>query len=110
MLKRVDKVWGHEEWIVNNELYCGKFLYLNKDWKCSLHYHKNKDETFYILSGKVSLEIDGKTKILHPGQAERILPYMKHRFTGTVDSVIIEFSTHHEEDDSYRIEESGRAK
>jgi len=108
MLKRVDKVWGHEEWIVNNELYCGKLLYLNKDYQCSLHYHKNKDETFYVLTGKIQLEMNGTKKILYPGQSERILPYMKHRFTGMVDSVIIEFSTHHEEDDSYRIEESRR--
>ena len=26
----VEKVWGHEEWIVNNELYCGKKLFVKK--------------------------------------------------------------------------------
>ena len=37
---------------------------------------------------------------IHPGE--------KHRFTGLENSEIIEFSTHHIEEDSYRDEASGR--
>ena len=59
--KEVQKVWGSEEWIVNRA-YCGKKLILNKGFRCSMHYHKNKDETFYILKGKVLMEIDNKNK------------------------------------------------
>ena len=47
------KGWGRELWIANSELYCGKILELNEDKRCSIHYHKLKDETFYILSGNV---------------------------------------------------------
>ena len=50
--KEVKKKWGKEIWIVNRE-YCGKKLVLNKGFRCSMHFHKNKDETFYILTGKV---------------------------------------------------------
>ena len=50
LLNIVDKVWGREEWIVNNEKYCGKKLILKKGYSCSMHHHKIKDETFYILS------------------------------------------------------------
>jgi len=98
------KIWGREEWIVNNPVYCGKFLYLTKGKRCSLHYHKNKDETFYVLRGKVLMEVDDREKIMKKGDIQHITPLTKHRFSGLENSVIIEFSTHHEDSDSYRIE------
>jgi quercetin dioxygenase-like cupin family protein len=107
MAEKHEKVWGHEEWIVNTPLYCGKFLYLKKGKRCSIHYHKNKDETFYILEGEVLMEVNGKEKVMRKGESEHITPMTKHRFSGLKDSIIIEFSTHHEESDSYRLEESG---
>ena len=42
------------------------------------------------------------------GDSLRITPGMKHRFTGLEDSEIMEFSTHHKDEDSYRDEESGK--
>ena len=47
-IKLVPKGWGYEKWIVNSPLYCGKILWFCKDKKCSWHYHKKKDEVFYI--------------------------------------------------------------
>ena len=108
----VSKEWGHEEWIVNNSKYCGKKLVLKKGFRCSMHCHKVKDETFYILSGKVLLEteFEGKRKIriAEKGDVEHIEIGMFHRFTGLEDSEIIEFSTFHMDSDSYRKEPSGR--
>ena len=101
-----EKVWGSEKWIVNTKNYCGKILTLNKRYRCSIHYHKNKDETFYILSGRVLMEINGKQRIMQEGDVQRILPLTRHRFTGLEKSVIIEFSTHHEETDSHRETQS----
>ena len=107
-MKIVPKKWGREEWIVNNDLYCLKFLYVNAGWRCSIHYHKEKDETFYFDRGLIYLELMGEKKIMRPGDIQRIIPYQKHRFTGLVlESRIIEVSTHHEDSDSYR-EEDGR--
>jgi len=57
MIKKVTKKWGYEEWIVNTDKYCGKLLYLQKGKRCSMHFHQVKDETFYILQGKVLMEI-----------------------------------------------------
>ena len=51
-IKFVPKGWGYEKWIVNNEEYCGKLLFLAKGKKCSWHFHKLKDEVFYGQSGK----------------------------------------------------------
>jgi mannose-6-phosphate isomerase-like protein (cupin superfamily) len=49
----IPKSWGYERWMVNNEMYCGKILFFAKNHKCSFHYHKLKDETFYVQSGRV---------------------------------------------------------
>jgi len=106
--KIVDKIWGKEKWICNNELYCSKILTLNKGYRCSIHYHKNKDETFYILDGKVKLELFGKTIIMNKGDSIRLKPNAVHRFTGLTHSKVLEVSTHHEEQDSHRLKKSGK--
>lgn len=105
-IKIVPKVWGEERWIVNRD-YCGKLLVLKKGFRCSMHHHKNKDETFYVNKGKVLLELDGMKIVMNPGDAQLVKPNQPHRFTGLEDSEIIEFSTHHEDSDSYRDELSG---
>ena len=51
------KGWGYELWPINNSLYCLKYLVVEKDKQCSLHYHKIKDETFTVLDGLIELEI-----------------------------------------------------
>jgi len=99
----VEKAWGKEIWMANNELYCGKKLILNKGKRCSLHYHKLKDETFYLESGRIFLEIGDDKMFVNPGESIRVYPLTNHRFSGLENSVIIEISLHHEDDDSYRI-------
>lgn len=103
---KVSKLWGYEKWLENNDKYCCKLLVVNKGFQCSLHYHKEKDEMFYVSKGQVRLESDGKVSYMKEGNFARILPGTKHRFRGVEDSVIIEVSTHHDESDSHRIEES----
>jgi len=73
-----------------------------------MHYHEKKDETFYILKGKILMEINNKKHVMLPGHSILINPKTKHRFTGLEDSEIIEFSTHHDDSDSYREELSGK--
>ena len=107
-MKIVPKLWGEEIWIANNSDYCGKVLVLNKGYRCSLHHHKIKHETFYINKGEVLMEFNGQEYIMLPGDVQEIKPGDKHRFTGLKDSEIIEFSTHHEDSDSYREELSGK--
>ena len=101
------KVWGEEHWIVNLD-YCGKKLVLRRGHRCSVHHHKVKDETFYVIGGRVLLELGDTARVLVPGDKAHVAIGQKHRFTGLRDSEIIEFSTHHIEDDSYRDTESGR--
>jgi quercetin dioxygenase-like cupin family protein len=108
----VEKVWGYEEWIANKPEYCGKKMTLRHGFRCSMHKHNIKDETFYIASGKVLLEteFEGKkeTRLMTPGDIKHIKIGMWHRFTGIEDSEIFEFSTFHMDEDSIRKEPSGK--
>jgi quercetin dioxygenase-like cupin family protein len=104
------KGWGHEKWIVNNEMYCGKLLIFNKNRRCSFHYHKLKTETFYLQSGLVKLiysfqdEIETAEKIvLQPGDSFHVPIGMRHQMVALEESELFEFSTQHFESDSYRI-------
>lgn len=100
-VKAVEKVWGKEHWIVNLD-YCGKLLELKKMHRCSVHHHKKKTETFYVIKGKVLLELMNDVFIMLPGDTITVYAGQNHRFTGIEDSEIIEFSSHHDEEDSYR--------
>lgn len=111
-LNYVVKVWGSELWIANFD-YCGKLLKLKKDFRCSMHYHRKKNETFYIQSGKVLIEWCAvgesmRRKVFKKGEILQVPPLTIHRFTGLEDSEIFEFSTHHEDSDSYRFIDSGK--
>jgi len=102
----VPKVWGRELWIVNNENYCGKILYLNEGFQCSFLHHKIKTETFYILKGSIYFNFSNIWNTLKPGNVVHIKPGVDHQFLGFEDSEILEISTQHFEDDSYRSSES----
>jgi len=107
MVQVIPKVWGRETWLVNESEYCCKMLELNKGSSGSLHYHPIKKETFIMIKGKIKLEIDGKTFKLREGDFPvTILPGTPHRFTGLKQSAILEVSTHHDDSDVVRIEES----
>ena len=71
-----------EYWIVNDREnnYCGKFLFLFSGQRCPLHYHKIKDETFFIVRGKVAMEIDGQSTTLAEGAVLKMAPGRKHTF------------------------------
>lgn len=110
LIKIVPKGWGHEKWIVNNNKYCGKLLFFNKDKKCSWHYHKKKEETFYIHSGKLRLlygyddDIELADEIiLRPGDKFEIPRGLRHQMFALEETEMYEFSTTHYEEDSHRV-------
>jgi mannose-6-phosphate isomerase-like protein (cupin superfamily) len=106
-VKRVEKDWGHEQWIANSDLYCGKVLVINEGWQCSLPYRKLKDETFYISQGNVLVELEGKEYWLNSGDSVHIPRLARHRFFGISHySAIYEISTFHSDEDVYRLEPS----
>ena len=102
----VPKLWGYEKWLENNDRYCCKLLVLKRGYQCSLHYHKNKDEMFLVTEGQVRMEIEEEVYHMMPGHYIRLKPGTNHRFTGVEDSIIVEISTTHREEDSHRIEKA----
>jgi quercetin dioxygenase-like cupin family protein len=113
--KLVSKTWGYEKIIVNKQEYCGKILHIVKGCSTSWHFHKLKDETFYVQSGSVTLtyEKHGHNAPLEPleitldaGECFHIPPNTKHKLAANVDSEVFEISTQHFDDDSYRIHPS----
>jgi len=47
----IPKGWGREIIIENNEMYCGKILEFKKGCKFSMHFHMEKDETWWVEKG-----------------------------------------------------------
>jgi len=105
----VQKGWGKETIIVNNDLYCGKILSFKAGSKFSMHFHSSKHETFYVLKGfgimkGVNTEDASVFDInLIPGIIITIPQLSPHQIFADTDMEVIEFSTHHEDSDSYRV-------
>jgi quercetin dioxygenase-like cupin family protein len=109
-IKFVPKGWGFEKWIVNSEEYCGKLLYFVKGKKCSWHFHKLKDEVFYLQSGKILLKYYDEDDsalanelILNKGDKFHVYRGLRHQMIALEDTELFEFSTQHFDEDSYRV-------
>lgn len=104
----VPKPWGYEVWICNNERYCGKKLFIRQGKFCSYHSHKIKDEVLYIETGHIWIyyqEVDDnkiKSIEMTPGYAFHVTPGTIHQMYAIEDTMILEFSTQHFDEDSYR--------
>jgi mannose-6-phosphate isomerase-like protein (cupin superfamily) len=110
-MHRVEKGWGYELWIHNSDKYCGKLLFFNKKKKCSWHYHKLKEESFYLQQGRVLLRYGwdddinkAETLVLKPGDSFDVPIGLKHQMTGLLKAnILFEFSTTHYDFDSIRL-------
>ena len=114
----VAKLWGFEEWLVNNDKYCAKLLWILPGFQCSLHYHPVKCETFIAMDGLVHVEyhIDGKLMetilVGHRKDTLTIPPNTPHRFysMGGNGALLLEVSTTHSDEDVVRLEPSMEMK
>ena len=105
----VEKGWGHELIWATNDKYCGKLLNFNKNARFSMHFHREKDETWHVLSGIFDvLSIDTKDarvkkKRLKPGDTWRNKPLEPHQVICLEPGTIVEVSTPDSVEDNYRI-------
>ena len=100
---RVEKPWGYEIWYAWTDVYVGKVIHVNKGGKLSLQYHNEKDETSYLLSGKLLLtkgpDADHLTVTeISAGYQWRNLPGEIHTIEGVEDADVLEVSTPHLDD------------
>ena len=105
----VDKGWGSEFIFATNDKYCGKLLNFNTDAKFSMHFHAEKDETWYVLSGKFIVRfIDTQTaKVnelpLNAGDVWHNPPLLPHQIYCIEAGTLIEVSTPDSVEDNYRV-------
>ena len=105
----VKKGWGHELIFATNEKYCGKLMKFDKGSKFSMHFHSEKDETWYILDGKFKVHMIRTNDAsrysydLFPGDVHRVYPLQPHQLECIEEGTIIEVSTPDSVEDNYRI-------
>ena len=108
--RRVDKPWGYELIWAHTELYVGKILFVRAGHSLSLQFHKEKDESWYVQSGRAELELGEagqgvlNTEVIAAGASFHYAPGTVHRVTALEDTTILEVSTPHL-DDVVRLED-----
>jgi mannose-6-phosphate isomerase len=113
--RRVEKPWGFELIWAEAEDYVGKILLVRAGHSLSLQFHREKDESWYVQSGRAELELGDagerllNTEVITAGACFRFRPGTVHRVTALDDTTILEVSTPHLED-VVRLEDAyGRA-
>lgn len=108
---KITKGWGYEVIWASTDKYCGKILVFDKvNAKFSMHFHKEKDETWFVNNGKFQLLwIDTKTaelytKDLTTGMTWHNPPLQPHQLIcKEAGSSITEVSTADSVEDNYRV-------
>jgi N-acetylneuraminate synthase len=85
--------------VINRE-YCKKILVQLPGQKHPAHFHKLKEETFQVLHGELRIAVDGREKVLLPGDTCMVLPGVWHSFWTPTGCVFEEVSTTHHNNDS----------
>jgi mannose-6-phosphate isomerase len=108
--RRVDKPWGYELIWALTDHYCGKLLVVHAGQALSMQFHREKDESWYVLEGRAEIEMAGagekspSREVVTPGAAFRITPGTMHRVRALEDTTILEVSTP-QIDDVVRLED-----
>lgn len=109
----VEKKWGFEIHVLNNDMYCFKYLVIYAGHRLGNHYHLKKNETFCVLHGDCELIFDYATsnqqKIrLKDGDTQFVEAGCAHTVFAEKNTIIIEISTHDSPEDSIRLEPFSR--
>lgn len=112
--RRVPKPWGHELWFAQTDRYAGKLLHVDAGHRLSLQYHEHKDETSYLLAGRLLLTQGADRERLTereigPGAVWRNEPRMVHTIEALDDAVVLEVSTPELDDVVRLVDRYGRA-
>jgi mannose-6-phosphate isomerase len=108
--RQVEKPWGWELiWAIADD-YVGKVLFVKAGESLSLQFHRQKDESWYVQSGRAQLELGDagqailNSEVIAAGACFRYRPGTVHRITALEDTTILEVSTAHL-DDVVRLED-----
>lgn len=98
-LKRIDKPWGYEiHWVEEDKPYMGKIIHINSGTRLSLQKHDQKQESWFLMSGRAKIIWDDENGNLVETEMESGKGYscatgQRHRLVGITDCDIIEVST-----------------
>ncbi|HVM43447.1 MAG TPA: cupin domain-containing protein [Gemmatimonadales bacterium] len=112
--RRVDKPWGYEiHWAVTDR-YVGKLLHIEAGHQLSLQYHERKDESIYVLRGRMIFRYRDATGALVDremiaGEAQHVPTGMVHQFEALEHTDVLEASTPHLDDVVRLKDRYGRA-
>ena len=76
-----------------NREYCKIILVMLQGQKYPLHHHKKKEETLQVLSGEIILEVEGKSRLMLPGDTIVIRRGVRHSFYTNTGVIFEEIST-----------------
>jgi mannose-6-phosphate isomerase len=113
-VRRVEKPWGYEIVFAWTERYCGKMIFVRANEQLSLQFHREKDETIFVQSGRAEFEIGDPggpldSEVVGPGRAFHLDAGTVHRIRALEDTLLLEVSTP-ETEDVVRLEDRyGRA-
>ena len=107
--RRIEKPWGHEVWYAHTDRYAGKIIVVEAGQRLSLQYHEAKDETSYLLTGRLRLwqgpTADALTeREVGPGEAWRNHAGLVHTIEAIETATVLEVSTP-ELDDVVRLDD-----
>jgi mannose-6-phosphate isomerase len=113
--RRVEKPWGWELIWADADNYIGKILFVRSGHSLSLQFHRQKDESWYVESGRAELELGDagqgalNAEVITAGACFHFPPGTVHRVTALEDTTILEVSTPHLEDVVRLEDRYGRA-
>jgi mannose-6-phosphate isomerase-like protein (cupin superfamily) len=91
--RRKEKPWGYERPLAEFRGVFLKELFFRKGMVGSLHYHKQKDEFFYVVKGKVRVTLNDQEFVLTAGDTLHVIPGQQHRIYPIKDTLILELGT-----------------
>ena len=89
-----------------NREYCKKLIIALPGQNHPYHYHKRKEETFQVLAGQMEVELEGKKRIIYPGDTILVPRGIWHSFSTNEGVIFEEVSTTHFNDDSFYADKS----
>ena len=105
----VEKGWGSELIWATTDKYCGKLMNFNTGAKFSMHFHSEKEESWYVLSGRFkvicinTINASQYETELKPGDTWHNPPLLPHQLICVEAGTIIEVSMPDSIEDNYRV-------
>lgn len=119
-VRRVTKPWGYELIWAHTEHYVGKLLHIDAGHALSVQYHNQKDETIFLLRGRMTYRVQRAAHNaqrtadeleefeMQAGDSWRNTPGVVHQMVAITDCDVLEASTPHLDDVVRLVDRYGR--